>query len=821
MIRSDLHVHSKASKRPSEWFLQKVGARESYTDIDTLYKTAKQRGMDFVTVTDHNTIEGGLELVEKYPHDTFLSLEVTTYFPENNCKIHVLVFDVTPEQFHRIDQIRRDIYRFRDYIKEQNLAYSVAHGFYSINHKLDMNTLEKLILLFDVFEGLNGARNRCYNETWQNILTHITQEQVQSLARKHGIEPISRDPWVKSFTGGSDDHAGIFIGQTTTICRCDHSKEAFINAIRNKQTACSGRCNDYKSFAFSIYKIFCDYSSQAQKNAPGGVVAFVNSVIFEERQSRLKKWVTLRKIKNGKQIKDKIILTFFEDVYNWAHNKNLDSETKIVHIYRSMGLLLDEFFKLILESFVKDFSKGDIGKLFRNLVSSFPAFFISIPFFSSLRHLSKDRDLILALKKRYIGEGKPTDRKVLWFSDTMTDLNGVSVTLNRFRRQAEERNLHFCFVTCSKDRPADATDSIMYLPCIYSITPEFYTNYTCHFPSLLASIEMIYQYQPERIIVSTPGPVGILGMIMAGILGIDCVTIYHTDFAAQAALIFKDEALAGLIRSFTNRFYSFSTHIKVPTRAYMEILAEQGYHTEKMSIFKRGYSPRALENNELQKTAFRQQAGIKDGFTLMWAGRISRDKNIEFLFDVYTRAAKMIPELNLIICGDGPDYQMFSNRYKLNDRIHFTGYIENTRLQDYYDISDMFVFPSTTDTFGMVILEAQARGLYCLVTDVGGPREIIKPGLTGAVLTLSKTDGWVEQILRIKVLKSDQPHEFEMMRQACHRRISEKYNWENALLDILGESSDHCDSRLNGYERPSNSTRPVHPEEPLGEKVVA
>ncbi|CCK81361.1 glycosyltransferase [Desulfobacula toluolica] len=786
---ADLHVHSKASKRPSEWFLKKVNARESYTDIDTLYKIAKQNKMDFVTVTDHNTIEGGLELIQKYPDDTFLSVEVTTYFPENNCKIHVLVFDITPEEFLNIEAIRHNIYFFRDYLKAQDIAYSVAHGFYNVNQKLSIEILEKLILLFDVFEGLNGARNRHYNEIWKGVLENLTQDMIKDLSEKHKIKPISDTPWIKGFTGGSDDHAGLFIGLTATVSNGAVSKKHFIAQIKDKKTYFKGRCNDYKSFAFSIYKIFCDYSSNGRKNSPGGIMSFFNDVVFEDRQSRLKKWITLRKIKKGKQIKDKIILKFFEDLHNWSHNKHLDMETKIESIYHSMGQLLDEFFKMLLESFVNDFSKGDIGKLFKNLMSALPALFVSFPFFSSLRHLSQDRDMILSLKKKCNGNDTLSDKKVLWFSDTINDLNGVSVTLNNFREQIVKRDLNVSFVTCvsKKHGPDKSNESnIMYLPCIYSVTPEFYASCSLNFPSLLASMEMIYQYRPDQIIVSTPGPVGILGMIMAGLLGIDCVSIYHTDFAAQAEYLFEDEALVGLIQVCINRFYSFSNRIKVPTNEYIKILSQQNYAMDKMSIFKRGFTVEDFKPSLSWKKAFKKEKGIKSGTILMWAGRVSKDKNLEFLIDTYQKACEKIPDLNLVLCGNGPDFEFFKSLCQPFDRIHLKGYVENKELQQYYEISDIFVFPSTTDTFGMVILEAQAKGLFALVTDVGGPREIIDNGVTGKVLSLSDADAWVEQICSVHTMKSECPNDFAMMRAACQDRIKTQYSWDEALNDILG-----------------------------------
>ncbi len=102
MAKADLHVHSSYSARPSEWFLQRLGTRESYTDPETIYREALKQGMDFVTITDHNTIEGALILKERHPERVFTGVEATTYFPETGCKVHLLVYGFNEAQFAMI-----------------------------------------------------------------------------------------------------------------------------------------------------------------------------------------------------------------------------------------------------------------------------------------------------------------------------------------------------------------------------------------------------------------------------------------------------------------------------------------------------------------------------------------------------------------------------------------------------------------------------------------------------------------------------------------------------------------------------------------------
>ena len=115
-MKIDLHVHSRYSTRPSQWVLQKLGCQECYTEPQTLYRLAKKRGMSLVTITDHNVIDGCLEIAGL--PDTFISEEVTTYFPEDGCKAHVLVYDINETQHREIQQARENIFDLVDYLQE-------------------------------------------------------------------------------------------------------------------------------------------------------------------------------------------------------------------------------------------------------------------------------------------------------------------------------------------------------------------------------------------------------------------------------------------------------------------------------------------------------------------------------------------------------------------------------------------------------------------------------------------------------------------------------------------------------------------------------
>jgi hypothetical protein len=212
-MRVDLHVHSKHSKRPSQWILKKIGCPESFTEPLQIYDIARRRGMTHVTITDHNSIEGALEI--HHLPGTFLSEEITSYFPEDGCKVHVLALHITEAQHEKIQCLRKNIFELAAYLHGEAIFTIIAHPLYAVNDRLTIEHFEHLLLLFQNFE-LNGARNERENRTLKAILNHLTAEDMDRLKEKHGITPMFPSPHVKRLFGGSDDHSSLNIARTYT-----------------------------------------------------------------------------------------------------------------------------------------------------------------------------------------------------------------------------------------------------------------------------------------------------------------------------------------------------------------------------------------------------------------------------------------------------------------------------------------------------------------------------------------------------------------------------------------------------------------------------
>ena len=198
MSRCDLHLHSKFSDRSQDWIFRRFDFPDSYSDPQELYTRAKAAGMDFVTITDHDTIEGCLAIA--LLRDAFISEQVTTHFPQDPCKINLLVWGISEAQHAEIVKLRENIFDLQRFLQEKAIAHAVAHPLYSINGKLSTAHLERLILLFQHFEGVNGLRDALLSDLTQHILAHLTPEKVDEFANRHGFAPTHSEPWKKAGT---------------------------------------------------------------------------------------------------------------------------------------------------------------------------------------------------------------------------------------------------------------------------------------------------------------------------------------------------------------------------------------------------------------------------------------------------------------------------------------------------------------------------------------------------------------------------------------------------------------------------------------------
>jgi glycosyltransferase involved in cell wall biosynthesis len=188
-------------------------------------------------------------------------------------------------------------------------------------------------------------------------------------------------------------------------------------------------------------------------------------------------------------------------------------------------------------------------------------------------------------------------------------------------------------------------------------------------------------------------------------------------------------------------FYAQMDLIFVNSNYYKQCWMDLGVKEEKLEVLPRGIDTE-LFNPRHHNPSYWKCKGAR-GTILLYVGRVSKEKELEFLADVYLELKQRKAHVSLAIVGDGPYTEEL--KQKIPDAL-FTGIITGHELGVAYASADLFLFPSTTDTFGNVVIEALASGVPTFVTDQGGPMELIRHEHEGRVLPARNLSAWVNAV---------------------------------------------------------------------------
>lgn len=763
--KADLHVHSRHSNRPSEWILRRLGTPECFVDPREVYRRARENGMDFVTITDHNTINGALAIADL--PSTFLSSELTTYFPETGCKIHVLVHGITETQFHEANQARANIYELQAFLRGHDVLHTVAHPLFAVNDKLTLDAFEKLILMFERFEVLNGMRHGRSNRLLEAFLKGLTPAVVDELSNKHGIDPVGRQPYRRTLTGGSDDHSGEYIACAYTVTPAARTVEDFLAHLRAGAHMHGGNTGTSLRLAHSFYHIGYSYyrtrllknSSNGSKlieallgkmaNAAPGRTSGFRAVVGGFVGGVARRWKATRL-----SPAERALVIEFSSLFQSADAAECD---------RHRGTGRDAFtFDLacrlthrvgyhFLEHFAAQLRNASLLESLQ-IVSSLGPLALSItPYLAAFRTQHKDETLLREFAGRFrvsdpLGPHKP--RKV-WFTDTFNEVNGIAKTIWVLSTIAQQRDWNLTVATSVEPAPADTPfQTINFQPVGMFELPE-YNWQRLAFPPFLNVVEYLEREHVAEIIISTPGPLGLAALAAARILGLKVTAIYHTDFPKFVEILTEDELLKQLTVRFMVWFYGQADRILAPSNDYREHLVGHGLDRAKIRILPGGVDT-ARFNPAKRDPEFWTKYNCNGDFKFLYVGRISKEKDLDLLAQAFTKYRAAGYRAELILVGDGPFLKELQQRHSKQPDIVFTGMLHDEDLARAYASADAFVFPSTADTFGNVVLEAQASGLPAIVSDIGGPREIVCANDSGLVFEGGCEDAMIQAMARLQ-----------------------------------------------------------------------
>jgi glycosyltransferase involved in cell wall biosynthesis len=709
--------------------------------------------MDLVTITDHDSIAGALEIMHHGPH-VFLSEEITARFPDNGCVAHVLAYDITESHHENIQLLRYNIYDLVAFLRAEGIIHSLAHPLSAINNRLTTAVVEKMFLLFNNMEVLNGPRDAYHYHTLRKISDALTREKLELWANKHDIMPMSWEP-ARHWTGGSDDHSGHTIARSFTIFEGEKSLADLKRAIAQGKTEVRGDFMTPESLSHTIYAGALNYFKENNYSPDTNVYHAIRTSIANKElpdESSLQHAMVKRLFDAifDVTIKEGMTLPSAEDILLRGNTEALHTE-----IYAIARRILNHTAKEItgnLVGYVKEFR-------FSEAIYEIPALgeliFLSIPYLIGFRYFYNDcKAAQRVVRGLDVIETPSDDPRVAIFTDTIDSVNGVSLSLRRLADQLNESG-HFVKILGLEGPQRDAIrskaageDHIVRFKPLQDFPLFAYDDMSLGIPPFLAILEYVVNNRITLLQVSTPGPMGLAALLISKLLGIRVVGNYHTQVPEYAESLTNDPTVGRIVRGFVRWFYGAVEQVIVATNATRDYLVQMGIRPERIKVVPRGVDVEQF-NPKKRKTEMWQQYGLNGSAKLLYVGRVSKEKNIDHLMSVYDMLRQDGTDVDLAIVGDGPYREELEDRHRDDKRIVFTGFLEGPQLSEAYASADLFVFPSTTDTFGNVVLEALASGLPAIVTDMGGPSEILEHNRTGYIVPAGNLSAYKRTIKKV------------------------------------------------------------------------
>ncbi|WP_080848586.1 glycosyltransferase family 4 protein [Cytobacillus gottheilii] len=369
--------------------------------------------------------------------------------------------------------------------------------------------------------------------------------------------------------------------------------------------------------------------------------------------------------------------------------------------------------------------------------------------------------------------------KIAFFTDTFyPDINGVARTLKRFTDYLSSQNIEVKVFAPDGEKSDEYISANIHR--FKSLSFFLYPECRLALPNLFNMKRELTEFQPDLIHVATPFNLGLCGVFFAKKLNIPLVGSYHTNF--DHYLEYYDlQFFSKMVWKYMNWFHRPFQKLFVPSLDTEEQLTQQGFHN--LEIWSRGVDCE-LYHPYYDKFTVRHKYNIRSKYLLVYVGRLAPEKNVNTLLEI---ADDLPPHLkensHWLIVGDGPSRTEMEEAAPPN--MTFTGYLKGKELANIYTAGDLFVFPSTTETFGNVVLESLASGTPVIAANAGGVKNIIKHGSTGTLCTPGSAVEFADSIIS---LLYDDKYRYQMGSNARNYALTQK--WDTIFNSLLDHYSD-------------------------------
>ncbi len=486
--RVDMHCHSTASQLAKLGIQQALGLPECATAPEEVYELAKRRGMDFVTITDHDTIDGVLELADR--PDVFVSEELTVSFRNEPQAVHVLCYGISPADHDWLQSHNGDVEACAEYLHSHEIACALAHPFFAVAAPLTPRHRRRLAELFPVWETRNGSRAPELN---MPAAIYIDT---------HGGTGIA----------GSDDHAGIDIGRTFTSTPRAATPEEFLAHLRVGRAEAHGDQGSAAKWAHSALALAARVVGCGDGDPdPRAVLALAERIVSDgdirggakgaglgpsDARSLLRAW--LESVDLHLEM-DELIELLQDEEFSHA---DLYRRARRAHERR-----LRDAVQTVVEAAKPD---GDFGAATQGL---FQACTAAIPYAPAAAFLARE-------KAKLVQRGDEPIRVGL-VADGVGGMHGVTHTLEEIRQRGVPG---FEVEVIGTDPNVDRR-----LSSVADVDIPYYADLQVGVPSLPTIVETLAEGRYELLHLCSPGPAGVGAALLARVMGLPTVGSYHTE----------------------------------------------------------------------------------------------------------------------------------------------------------------------------------------------------------------------------------------------------------------------------------------------------
>lgn len=351
--------------------------------------------------------------------------------------------------------------------------------------------------------------------------------------------------------------------------------------------------------------------------------------------------------------------------------------------------------------------------------------------FTSSRVLYNTRPLLKTFSDK-IGKLQHPKR-MLWLTDTFDDKNGVSMVLQEMLKEIKRLNLPIDILVCSNTIQLD--DHLKVVKPLAEITLPFYEDQAVRFPNFNEIHHLFLENGYDRIMSSTEGIMGLVSVYLKNAYSVPASFYVHTDWVMFSRKVLKlDRPNQDRVRRLLRAFYGEFDTLFVLNSDHQKWLTSKkmGFDTKKVFLTAHWVDEQFYPRNVSKKEVFDLD---NDDKVLLFAGRLSPEKGVMDIVEIYPFLQKTVPNLKVVFAGTGPLEEKLK---ELMPDAVYLGWVENAKLPQIYSAADLTILPSKFDTFSLVVLESLSCGTPVVAYKSKGPKDIIEHTVSGFLAKGSK-----------------------------------------------------------------------------------